>query len=59
MSLWAQPDAQRIDELVNFYKGKQAGLNPAQSLRKAQLVGLAHDPSLSAWAAYQLLGPGY
>jgi CHAT domain-containing protein len=59
MSLWAQPDAQRIDELVNFYKGKQAGLNPAQSLRKAQLVGLAHDPSPSSWAAYQLLGPGY
>jgi CHAT domain-containing protein len=59
MSLWAQPDAQRIDELVNFYKGKQAGLNPAQSLRKAQLVGLAHDPSPTSWAAYQLLGPGY
>jgi CHAT domain-containing protein len=59
MSLWAQPDAQRIGELVNFYKGKQAGLNPAQSLRKAQLVGLARDPSPSSWAAYQLLGPGY
>jgi len=59
MSLWFQPDAQRIDELVNFYKGKQAGLNPAQSLRKAQLVGLSRDPSPSSWAAYQLLGPGY
>ncbi len=59
MSLWAQPDAQRIDELVNFYKGKQAGLNPAQSLRKAQLAGLSRDPSPSSWAAYQLLGPGY
>ena len=59
MSLWAQPDAQRIDELVNFYKSKQAGLNPAQSLRKAQLAGLSRDPSPSSWAAYQLLGPGY
>ncbi|MBS2009504.1 MAG: CHAT domain-containing protein [Cyanobacteria bacterium SZAS TMP-1] len=59
MSLWSQPDAQRIEELVNFYKGKQAGLNPAQSLRKAQLVGLSRDPSPSSWAAYQLLGPGY
>jgi len=59
MSLWSQPDAQRIDELVNFYKGKQAGLNAAQSLRKAQLAGLSRDPSPSSWAAYQLLGPGY
>jgi CHAT domain-containing protein/Tfp pilus assembly protein PilF len=59
MSLWAQPDAQRIDELVNFYKGKQSGLNPAQSLRKAQMAGLSRDRSPKSWAAYQLLGPGY
>ncbi|MBU6451307.1 MAG: CHAT domain-containing protein [Cyanobacteria bacterium REEB67] len=59
MSLWAQPEAQRINELVNFYKGKQAGLNPAQSLRKAQMAGLSRDRSPKSWAAYQLLGPGY
>ena len=59
MSLWSQPDAQRIDELVNFYKNKQAGMNPAQSLRKAQLAAISKDPDVKNWAGFQLLGPGY
>jgi CHAT domain-containing protein/tetratricopeptide (TPR) repeat protein len=58
MSLWWQPDAPRIDELVSFFKSKQAGLNPAQSLRKAQLAALSKDPSPRTWAGFQLLGPG-
>ncbi len=58
MSLWAQPDTDRMDELVNFYKSKQAGLGPAQSLRKAQLSALSRDRSPRNWAAFQLLGPG-
>lgn len=58
MSLWWQPGANRIDELVNFFKSKQAGLNPAQSLRKAQLAALSRDPSPRTWAGFQLLGPG-
>lgn len=59
LSLWTEPDSQRVDELVSFYKGKQAGLNPAQSLRKAQISALTRDPSVRNWAAFQLLGPGY
>ncbi|CAN5297684.1 hypothetical protein BH11CYA1_BH11CYA1_39140 [soil metagenome] len=59
MSLWWQPDTQRIDELVSVFNGKQAGLNPAQGLRKAQLAALSRDPSLKSWAGFQLLGPGY
>jgi CHAT domain-containing protein len=59
MSLWWQPDAQRIDELVSVFKSKQAGQGPAQSLRKAQLAAISRDPSLKNWAGFQLLGPGY
>jgi len=59
MSLWHTPDAQRTSELVDFYKGKEKGLNEAQSLRKAQLISLSKDPSPRAWAAFQLLGPGF
>jgi CHAT domain-containing protein len=45
--------------LIEFYKGKQEGLNQAQSLRKAQLLALSKDPSPKSWAAFQLLGPGF
>lgn len=58
LSLWQQSPSTRIDELVDFYKNKQSGLNPAQSLRKAQLLALSKDPSPKSWAGYQLLGPG-
>ncbi|MBI5174877.1 MAG: CHAT domain-containing protein [Candidatus Melainabacteria bacterium] len=58
MSLWSQPESERIDELVNFYKSKQSGLGPAQSLRKAQLAALSRDRAPRTWAAFQLLGPG-
>ncbi len=58
LSLWQQSPTTRIDELVDFYKNKQMGLNPAQSLRKAQLLALSKDPSPKSWAGYQLLGPG-
>jgi len=59
MSLWVEPDADRNAELMDFYKNKQAGMSQAQSLRKAQLVGLSRDPSPRSWAAYQLIGPGF
>jgi CHAT domain-containing protein len=59
LSLWVAPDPERTDELMDFYKHKRAGLNQAQSLRKAELVALTKDPSPHAWAAFQLLGPGY
>lgn len=59
MSLWWQPDAQRIDELVSVFKSKKAGSTPAQGLRKAQLAAISRDPSLKNWAGFQLLGPGY
>jgi CHAT domain-containing protein len=59
MSLWWQPDSQRIDELVSVFNGKQAGLNPAQGLRKAQLAAISRDPSVKSWAGFQRLGPGY
>ncbi len=59
LSLWVAPDPERTNELMDFYKHKQSGLNQAQSLRKAELVSLAKDPSPHAWAAFQLLGPGY
>jgi CHAT domain-containing protein len=59
MTLWSQPDSQKVDELVHFYQSKQAGLNPAQSLRKAQMAALSRDPSPKSWAGFQLLGPGY
>ncbi len=58
MSLWTQPESNRIDEIVNFYKSKQSGLGSAQSLRKAQLAALSRDRSPRTWAAFQLLGPG-
>ncbi len=58
MSLWLQPDTERVAELVEFYRGRQQGLNQAQSLRKAQLISLSKDPSLRSWAAFQLIGPG-
>src|SRR5262249_14780092 len=57
MSLWVAPDSQRTGELVEFYRGRQKGLNQAQSLRKAQLLALSKDPSPRSWAAFQLLGP--
>jgi CHAT domain-containing protein/tetratricopeptide (TPR) repeat protein len=59
LSLWVAPDPERTNELVDFYKHKQSGLNQAQSLRKAEMVSIAKDPSPHAWAAFQLLGPGY
>lgn len=59
MSLWVEPDPQRTSELVEFYRGRQKGLNQAQSLRKAQLLALSKDPSPRSWAAFQLLGPGF
>ncbi len=59
ISLWVEPEPQRTSELMDFYKGSQKGLNQAQSLRKAQLLALSKNPSPRAWAAFQLLGPGY
>jgi CHAT domain-containing protein/tetratricopeptide (TPR) repeat protein len=59
MSLWVEPGPQRTSELVDFYKNKQAGLNQAESLRKAELLALEKDPSPWTWAAFQLVGPGY
>ncbi len=59
MSLWVEPEGVRTHELIEFYKGKQEGLNQAQSLRKAQLLALSKDPSPRSWAAFQLLGPGF
>ena len=35
MSLWVEPNPQRTSELIDFYKNKQAGMNQAESLRKA------------------------
>ncbi len=58
MSLWIEPDPQRTSELVEFYRGRQMGLNQAQSLRKAQLLALSKDPAPRSWAAFQLIGPG-
>jgi len=59
MTLWAEPSGDRQAELVEFYKSKQAGLNQAQSLRRAQMLALSKDPSAKSWAAFQLLGPGF
>jgi tetratricopeptide (TPR) repeat protein len=59
MSLWVEPETARTHELIEFYKGKQEGLNQAQSLRKAQLLALSQNPSPKSWAAFQLLGPGF
>lgn len=59
MSLWVAPDPQRTAEIVEFYRGRQKGLNQAQSLRKAQMLALSKDPSPRAWASFQLLGPGF
>jgi CHAT domain-containing protein/Tfp pilus assembly protein PilF len=59
MSLWVEPDLQRTNQLVDFYRGKEKGLNEAQSLRKAQLISISKNPSPRTWAAFQLLGPGY
>lgn len=58
MSLWTQPESDKINELVNFYKSKQSGMGAAQSLRKAQLSALSKDRSPRTWAGFQLLGPG-
>lgn len=58
LSLWLQPENERVAGLVEFYRGRQQGLNQAQSLRKAQLIALSKDPSLRSWAAFQLVGPG-
>jgi CHAT domain-containing protein/tetratricopeptide (TPR) repeat protein len=59
MSLWTEPDPERTQELVEFYRNEQAGMSQAQSLRKAQLLALSRDPSPRSWAAFQLLGPGF
>lgn len=59
MSLWVQPDSERISELIDFYKNRQSGLNQADALRKAELSALARDSAPHLWAAYQLIGPGY
>jgi CHAT domain-containing protein/Tfp pilus assembly protein PilF len=59
LSLWVEPETARTHELIEFYKGKQEGLNQAQSLRKAQLLALSQNPSPKSWAAFQLLGPGF
>ena len=59
MSLWVEPDNVRASELMDFYRGKQEGLNQAQSLRKAEMLSMAKDPSPRSWAAFQLLGPGF
>lgn len=57
-SLWVEQNPGRTEELLEFYKGRQQGLNQAQSLRKAQLLALSKDPSPRAWAAFQLMGMG-
>lgn len=59
MSLWQEPDPERTQELVEFYRNEQAGMSQAQSLRKAQMLALSRDPSPRSWAAFQLLGPGF
>lgn len=58
LSLWVEHNPERTQELLEFYKGRQQGLSQAQSLRKAQLLALAKDPSPRAWAAFQLIGMG-
>lgn len=58
MSLWSTPDANRTEEIVEFYRNGQQGLNKAQSLRKAQLLAIGKNPSVRSWAAFQLIGPG-
>lgn len=59
ISLWAEPSTERNAELIDFYKNQHAGMNQAQSLRKAQMLAISKDPSAKAWAAFQLLGPGF
>lgn len=58
ISLWVNQSPERTNELVDFYRGTQSGLNQAQSLRKAQLLAISKDPSPRSWAAFQLVGPG-
>ncbi|MBX9572659.1 MAG: CHAT domain-containing protein [Candidatus Obscuribacterales bacterium] len=58
LSLWVDQNAQRTEELLEFYRGRQQGLSQAQSLRKAQLLAISKDPSPRNWAAFQLIGVG-
>jgi len=58
VSLWPTSPGQRVNELADFYKNKQAGLSDAAALRKAELAALATDPSPWTWASFQLFGPG-
>jgi CHAT domain-containing protein len=59
MGFWQPSDAARLALLQDFYRQKLAGQNYAQALRKAQLSELARDSAPHAWAAFQLIGPGY
>ena len=59
LSLWVEHNPQRTEELLEFYRGRQQGLSQAQSLRKAQLIALARDPSPRSWAAFELIGTGH
>ncbi|MBX9686633.1 MAG: CHAT domain-containing protein [Candidatus Obscuribacterales bacterium] len=59
LSLWVEQNPQRTELLLEFYKGRQQGLSQAQSLRKAQLLSLAKDPSPRSWAAFELIGVGH
>lgn len=59
LSLWVEPDKQKIAQLMEFYRNNQQGLNQAQALRKAQMLALSKDHACRSWAAFQLLGPGY
>jgi len=58
MSLWNAPPEARMSELLDFYRNRQSGLGPAQSLRKAQLDALSKDSAPHTWAAYELVGAG-
>jgi CHAT domain-containing protein len=59
ISLWPAPAEERTNELLDFYKNKQAGMSPAEALRKAELQAIGKDSAPHAWAAYQMVGIGH
>ena len=58
LSLWTPP-GDRASELLDFYRNKQAGMSPAEALRKAELQAISRDQAPHAWAAYQMVGIGH
>jgi CHAT domain-containing protein len=59
LSLWTVPAEERTNELLDFYKNKQGGMSPAESLRKAELQAIARDGAPHSWAAFQMVGVGH